>query len=40
VVQRALGLTARAKLGLQIVTSLAIAVALIFMQARGLYSPN
>jgi len=36
--RRNLGLTARAKLGLQIVTSLAIAVALIFMQARGLYS--
>src|ERR1700750_538308 len=30
--RRNLGLTARAKLGLQIVTSLAIAVALIFMQ--------
>jgi len=36
--RRNLGLTARAKLGLQIVTSLAIAVALIFMQTRGMYS--
>lgn len=36
--RRNLGLTARAKLGLQIVTSLAIALALILMQAKGLYS--
>ena len=36
--RRNLGLTARAKLGLQILTSLLIAAALIAMQARGLYS--
>jgi phospho-N-acetylmuramoyl-pentapeptide-transferase len=36
--RRNLGLTARAKLGLQILTSLLIAVALIAMQKRGLYS--
>ncbi len=36
--RRNLGLTARAKLGLQIVTSIAIAVALIALQYRGLYS--
>lgn len=36
--KRNLGLTARAKLGLQILTSALIAVALIAMQNRGLYS--
>src|SRR2546427_7365812 len=36
--RRNLGLTARAKLGLQIATSLAIAVALIALQYRGMYS--
>jgi phospho-N-acetylmuramoyl-pentapeptide-transferase len=36
--RRNLGLTARAKLGLQILTSLLIAVALITMQTRGMYS--
>ena len=36
--QRNLGLTARAKLGLQILASILIAVALIAMQTRGLYS--
>jgi phospho-N-acetylmuramoyl-pentapeptide-transferase len=36
--RRNLGLTARAKLGLQFLTSLLIAVTLIAMQARGLYS--
>jgi len=36
--RRNLGLTARAKLGLQIATSLLIAVALIIMQAQGMYS--
>ena len=36
--RRNLGLTARAKLGLQIATSLLIAVALIIMQAEGMYS--
>lgn len=36
--RRNLGLTARAKLGLQIVTSLLIAVALIALQYRGMYS--
>lgn len=36
--RRNLGLTARAKLGLQVVTSLLIAVALIAMQAKGMYS--
>jgi len=36
--RRNLGLTARAKLGLQVATSILIAVALIAMQARGLYS--
>jgi phospho-N-acetylmuramoyl-pentapeptide-transferase len=36
--RRNLGLTARAKLGLQILTSLAIAITLIFMQSRGMYS--
>jgi phospho-N-acetylmuramoyl-pentapeptide-transferase len=36
--KRNLGLTARAKLGLQILTSILIAVALIFMQNRGMYS--
>ena len=36
--RRNLGLTARAKLGLQIVTSLLIAIALIVMQAKGMYS--
>jgi phospho-N-acetylmuramoyl-pentapeptide-transferase len=36
--RRNLGLTARAKLGLQFLTSLLIAVALIAMQGRGLYS--
>lgn len=36
--RRNLGLTARAKLGLQILTSLLIAVALITMQAKGMYS--
>jgi phospho-N-acetylmuramoyl-pentapeptide-transferase len=35
---RNLGLTGRAKLGLQIATSILIAVALIVMQTRGLYS--
>jgi phospho-N-acetylmuramoyl-pentapeptide-transferase len=36
--KRNLGLTARAKLGLQVLTSLLIAVALIAMQNRGMYS--
>jgi phospho-N-acetylmuramoyl-pentapeptide-transferase len=36
--KRNLGLTARAKLGLQILTSALIAVALIAMQNRGMYS--
>src|SRR4029077_1482875 len=36
--RRNLGLTGRAKLGLQIATSILIAVALIAMQTRGLYS--
>jgi phospho-N-acetylmuramoyl-pentapeptide-transferase len=36
--RRNLGLTARAKLGLQILTSLLVAVTLIAMQARGMYS--
>ena len=36
--KRNLGLTARAKLGLQILTSSLIAVALILMQNRGMYS--
>jgi len=36
--RRNLGLTARAKLGLQVATSILIAVALIAMQTRGLYS--
>ncbi len=36
--RRNLGLTARAKLGLQIATSILIAVALIAMQTRNLYS--
>src|SRR2546427_8707130 len=38
VYRRNLGLTARAKLGLQVATSVLIAVALIAMQTRGLYS--
>ena len=38
--RRNLGLTARAKLGLQILTSILIAVALIAMQNRGLYSTH
>src|SRR5712691_12987753 len=37
VYRRNLGLTARAKLGLQVATSILIAVALIAMQTRGLY---
>src|SRR5437899_994798 len=36
--KRNLGLTARAKLGLQILASALIAVALIFLQNRGMYS--
>jgi len=36
--KRNLGLTARAKLGLQVLTSVFIAVALIAMQSRGMYS--
>jgi phospho-N-acetylmuramoyl-pentapeptide-transferase len=36
--RRNLGLTARAKLGLQILVSAAIAIALVFMQAQGNYS--
>jgi len=36
--RRNLGLTARAKLGLQTATSVLVAVALIAMQTRGLYS--
>src|SRR6058998_3968636 len=36
--RRNLGLTSRAKLGLQIATSVLIAVTLIAMQTRGLYS--
>jgi phospho-N-acetylmuramoyl-pentapeptide-transferase len=36
--RRNLGLTARAKLGLQFLTSFCIAVALIFMEMRGSYS--
>lgn len=38
--KRNLGLTARAKLGLQILTSILIAVALIGMHKYGLYSTN
>lgn len=36
--RRNLGLTARAKIGLQILTSVLIAIALIAMQTRGMYS--
>jgi phospho-N-acetylmuramoyl-pentapeptide-transferase len=36
--RRNLGLTARAKLGLQVLTSIVIAIALIMMQNRGIYS--
>lgn len=36
--RRNLGLTARAKMGLQIATSVVIAIVLIAMQARGMYS--
>jgi phospho-N-acetylmuramoyl-pentapeptide-transferase len=36
--RRNLGLTARAKFGLQILTSVLVAVALIIMQSRGFYS--
>jgi phospho-N-acetylmuramoyl-pentapeptide-transferase len=36
--RRNLGLTARAKLGLQIAASMAIAVVLIVMQSKGMYS--
>jgi len=36
--KRNLGLTARAKLGFQILASIAIAVALITLQSRGMYS--
>jgi phospho-N-acetylmuramoyl-pentapeptide-transferase len=36
--RRNLGLTSKAKLGLQVVTSILIAVALIAMQTRGMYS--
>jgi phospho-N-acetylmuramoyl-pentapeptide-transferase len=36
--RRNLGLTARAKLGLQVLTSILVSVALIAMQTRGLYS--
>ena len=36
--RRNLGLTARAKLGLQLLTSIVIAIALIMMQNRGFYS--
>jgi phospho-N-acetylmuramoyl-pentapeptide-transferase len=36
--RRNLGLTARAKLGLQFLTSLLIAIVLIIMQAKGMYS--
>jgi len=36
--RRNLGLTARAKLGLQLLTSVVIAIALIMMQNRGFYS--
>jgi phospho-N-acetylmuramoyl-pentapeptide-transferase len=36
--KRNLGLTARAKLGLQVLVSVLIAVALIFLQNRGMYS--
>jgi phospho-N-acetylmuramoyl-pentapeptide-transferase len=36
--KRNLGLTARAKLGFQILSSIAIAVALIALQTRGMYS--
>lgn len=38
--RRNLGLTSRAKFGLQVLTSLLIGVALIAMQNRGLYSTN
>lgn len=38
--RRNLGLTSKAKLGLQILTSILVAIALIAMQARGLYSTN
>src|SRR5438067_3961333 len=36
--RRNLGLTGRAKMGLQVATSILIAVTLIALQARGLYS--
>jgi phospho-N-acetylmuramoyl-pentapeptide-transferase len=36
--RRNLGLTAKSKIGLQIATSIVIAIALIALQARGLYS--
>src|SRR5437867_4292755 len=36
--RRNLGLTAKAKMGLQVATSILIAVALITMQTRGMYS--
>ncbi|MEP6644984.1 MAG: phospho-N-acetylmuramoyl-pentapeptide-transferase [Acidobacteriaceae bacterium] len=38
--RRNLGLTSKAKLGLQVLTSVLIAIALIAMQTRGLYSTN
>ncbi|GAC1434838.1 MAG: phospho-N-acetylmuramoyl-pentapeptide-transferase [Terriglobales bacterium] len=38
--RRNLGLTSKAKLGLQVLTSVLVAIALIAMQARGLYSTN
>ena len=38
--RRNLGLTSRAKFGLQVLTSILIGVALIAMQNRGLYSTN
>ncbi|MEY2411775.1 MAG: phospho-N-acetylmuramoyl-pentapeptide-transferase, partial [Acidobacteriaceae bacterium] len=38
--RRNLGLTSKAKLGLQVLTSVLIAIALIAMQTHGLYSTN
>ncbi len=38
--RRNLGLTSKAKLGLQVLTSVLIAIALIAMQTRGFYSTN
>src|SRR5260370_6822572 len=38
--RRNLGLTARTKLALQILTTLAVGVALVMLQAHGRYSPH